>query len=134
MGILCYSQIYHLGTQQIPLCDIKSVRWEKPDKNERGSIVLDVVGRFSLMLWSKHGLTEWMTTLQESVRANIVRRSCLRWHDAQDRIYREVENFQQKTGQLIQAKLDTVVSKGTDRTRTITKFTKTPLIEHDDIR
>lgn len=53
------------------------VDWLKPNKSDKGSIILHLNGRFNLHIWTKDNLEEWMLVIKESIARYQARRSCI---------------------------------------------------------
>jgi len=59
------------------LNDITQTDWLRPQKSDKGAIILHIKGQFDLYLWSKINLEEWMFMIQESIERHKFRRSCI---------------------------------------------------------
>lgn len=62
--------LYTVTILQTSLSDIQKIEWLKPNKSDKGAIVLLINGQFNLFLWSKKNLDEWMYVIQEAVQRN----------------------------------------------------------------
>lgn len=59
---------------QAALSDVAKIKWLRPNKSDKGPIILRINGNFDLSLWSKRGLDEWMDVLTETCQISKIKR------------------------------------------------------------
>lgn len=59
------------------MVEIRSIKWTKPKKSDKGAIILHTNKQFNLFLWTKENLDEWMFMMNECIERLRTRKSIL---------------------------------------------------------